>query len=82
MRAESANLNHCAVLFLSRAATNLCWYYYNDQLHYGGVKCLCHVFVCLPYTAYVHVGWYIIISIELCFLNPLPKANSVSALAS
>ena len=26
MRAKIANLNHCAVLFLSRAA-NLCWYY-------------------------------------------------------
>ena len=28
MRAELANLNHCAVSFLSRAADNLCWYYY------------------------------------------------------
>ena len=27
MRAESANLNHCAVPFLSRAAAKLCWYY-------------------------------------------------------
>ena len=27
MRAELANLNHCAVPFLSRAAVNLCWYY-------------------------------------------------------
>ena len=27
MRAELANLNHCAVQFLSRAAVNLCWYY-------------------------------------------------------
>ena len=26
MRAELANLNHCAVLFLSRAAVNLSWY--------------------------------------------------------
>ena len=26
MRTELANLNHCAVLFLSRAATNLSWY--------------------------------------------------------
>ena len=26
MRAESANLNHCAVPFLSRAAVNLSWY--------------------------------------------------------
>ena len=28
MRAELANRNHCAVPFLSRAAVNLCWYYY------------------------------------------------------
>ena len=28
MRAELANLNHCAVSLLSRAAANLCWYYY------------------------------------------------------
>ena len=27
MRAELANLNHCAVPFLSRAAVNLSWYY-------------------------------------------------------
>ena len=27
MRAELANLNHCAVPFLSRADVNLCWYY-------------------------------------------------------
>ena len=26
MRAELANLNNCAVLFLSRAAVNLSWY--------------------------------------------------------
>ena len=29
MHAELANLNHCAVSFLSRAAVNLCWYYYS-----------------------------------------------------
>ena len=28
MRAKLANLNHCAVPFLSRAVANLCWYYY------------------------------------------------------
>ena len=28
MRAELANLNHCAVPFLSCVAANLCWYYY------------------------------------------------------
>ena len=28
MRAKLANLNNCAVLSLSRAATSLCWYYY------------------------------------------------------
>ena len=27
MRAELANLNYCAVPFLSRAVANLCWYY-------------------------------------------------------
>ena len=26
MRVELATLNHCAALFLSRAAANLCWY--------------------------------------------------------
>ena len=26
--AELANLNHCALPFLSRAAVNLCWYNY------------------------------------------------------
>ena len=30
MRAELANLNHCAVLFLSRAAINLSWYNSSD----------------------------------------------------
>ena len=30
MRAELANLNNCAVPFLSRAAANLCWHYYRD----------------------------------------------------
>ena len=29
MRAELANLNHGAVLYFSRAAINLCWYYYS-----------------------------------------------------
>ena len=28
MRAKLANLNDCAVPFLSRAGANLCWYYY------------------------------------------------------
>ena len=28
MRAKFANLNDCAVSFLSRAAANLCWYWY------------------------------------------------------
>ena len=28
MRAELPNLDDCAVPFLSRAAVNLCWYYY------------------------------------------------------
>ena len=28
MRAELANLNHCAVPFLTRASAFLCWYYF------------------------------------------------------
>ena len=36
MRAKLANLNNCAVLFLSRADANLCWYiifyYFSNQL--------------------------------------------------
>ena len=32
MRSELAILNHCAVPFLSRAATNLCWYYIIDYV--------------------------------------------------
>ena len=32
MRAELANLDHCAVLFLSRAIVNLSWY---DSIHYS-----------------------------------------------
>ena len=31
MRAELANLNHCAVPLLSRAAVNLCWFYNNNN---------------------------------------------------
>ena len=37
MRAKIANLNHCAVLFLSRAAANLCWYYYTIYLWFKSV---------------------------------------------
>ena len=36
-----ANLNNCAVSFLSRASTNLCWY---DYLYYNSEVCVC-VFV-------------------------------------
>ena len=32
MRAELANLDHCAVPFLSRATVNLCWYYYTIEI--------------------------------------------------
>ena len=31
MLTELANLNHCAVPFLRRAATNMCWYCYTSQ---------------------------------------------------
>ena len=37
MRAQLANLNHCVVSFLSRAAVNLTWYdsiYYTDLNYY------------------------------------------------
>ena len=34
MRAELANLNHCAVPFLSRGAPNLCWYNTITYLQY------------------------------------------------
>ena len=37
MRAELANLNHCAVPFLSLAAVNLCWYNYS--------KCYCYCYI-------------------------------------
>ena len=32
MHAKLANLNDCAVPFLSRATTNLCWYYYTHTI--------------------------------------------------
>ena len=44
MRAKLANLHHCAVPFLSRAAVNLCWHYntYNFR-SYPYFSCLvCH----------------------------------------
>ena len=34
MRVELANLNDCAVPFLSHAAVSLCWYYYTMHLDY------------------------------------------------
>ena len=33
MRAKLANINHCAVSFLSHAAINLCRYYYIYIIH-------------------------------------------------
>ena len=41
MRAELANLNHCAVSFLSRAAVNLSWY---DSTHYIISLIICKLF--------------------------------------
>ena len=35
MRAELANLNHCAVPFLSRATVNLSWY---DSIQYSDLS--------------------------------------------
>ena len=35
MRAKLANLNHCAVPFLSRAGVNSCWYYYTSNFIYS-----------------------------------------------
>ena len=41
MRAKLANLNNSAVSILSRAAANLCWYYYNISSHIcGTTSCL------------------------------------------
>ena len=42
MRAKFANTNDCAVPFLSRAATNLCWYYISFIKCY---KCLVYEFL-------------------------------------
>ena len=39
MCAKLANLNHCAVPFLSRAGANLCWYYYTLYT----VQCILYV---------------------------------------
>ena len=39
MRSELANLNDCAVPFLSRAAANLCWYYYTMYI----LKCRIYI---------------------------------------
>ena len=33
MRGNLASLNHCAVPLLSRAAVNLCWYYYSSIIY-------------------------------------------------
>ena len=41
MRAELANLNNSAVLFLSSAAVNLCWYNYSrtkNKWDYKGLE--------------------------------------------
>ena len=38
MRALLTNLNHCAVPFLSRAAANLCWCYYNSNFDCGYIN--------------------------------------------
>ena len=44
MRAECANLNYYAAPFLSRAAVNLCWYYYNTySKHYCNQDDCCEV---------------------------------------
>ena len=45
MRADLANLDHCAVPYLSSAAANLCWY--NTSVYYISpiLECLHGVFV-------------------------------------
>ena len=40
MRAILANLNHCAVPYLSRAAVNLCWY---DYIHRTYINLLLYI---------------------------------------
>ena len=61
MRAELTNLNNCAVPFLSRAATNLCWYYNitkttaaqnEDALSYHSVRGL--YFQAVVFVATIH----------------------------
>ena len=64
MRAELANLNHCAVPFLSRAAVSLSWYdiisqyTYYKQVHYTIYKYIAnnlqnsHVLRAIPVKVY------------------------------
>ena len=40
MHAKLSSLNHCAEPFLSRAAVNLCWYWYT--MHMGRTKSSAH----------------------------------------
>ena len=66
MRGELATLNHCAVPFLSRAATNLCWYYIIlYTYHYSPpsisvywtiipIPCNRYIVYCVFFVAYVH----------------------------
>ena len=48
MRAELTTLNVCAVLFLSRAAVNMYWYYYTlyNIVHYM-----------YKFILYLHLEW-------------------------
>ena len=50
MRAELANLHHCEVPFLSRAAVNLCWYDYDYDYDYKMyillIYCTLHIAQC------------------------------------
>ena len=66
MRAELANLNHCAVLFLSRAAVNFSWY---DSTPY--VTCYTSTYIYLYTIPYVtpYITHYTIPSWSGCHLQ-------------
>ena len=54
MRTELAYLNHCAVLFLSRAAVNLSWYDNTYNIQHTNSKKVLHV--SKLHDSIVHVG--------------------------
>ena len=57
MSANLANLNHCAVHFLSRAGANLCWYYYTE---FNLLARAVHDSYYVIYARAVHDSYYVI----------------------